>query len=443
MARRPMPSAAIASLIAVAVGFAVFAAPAGAADDKPLEYKEKMLLKDVVSYNDQVEDMVEPMERESAGWMAGRTDIAAEKVRAVLGTRDKCVQYLKHAKTRLDKLPAKHADVAPEVARYEDLGKRVTAVEKKAEAVSKGLSAVAEQGKSLTYKVDFDRLREINLMLSNPQALRTNPRDAVEVVKLVTPMKAERKRIAERYAELLKQDTPEAEQLRAALKQSEQTFGELEKAVADFVTAAPAEIDQVVDETLKLAQQAVAERKPAVFAEGGGVPQRVASAEERYAILAAIDPDSAVAKAAEIKVRKLKGDVAQMGRALRGEIVAGNSVPAETYAGPDAEVLRQIVKQKWEAEGAGSPVLKIGLNSQAWQRDTRWEWNRVSLAFEKVDRSRAQGFVVVPLDGETGAIHYVDLVKDHLAADAIKAYFPEAPKDEPHAGRLVLLKNVK
>lgn len=427
-------------------GFAAWPVRAAEVADKPLGHQDKMVLKAAAASLDQAEGLLESAERESGSWKAGDADVTADKVKSVLATREKCAQHLKSARANLDKLPPKHAEVVPEVKRHEELGRKLALLGKKAEAAEKGLGAVAEQAKTPQYKLDFERLREINLMVngSPPSALlRNNPIDAAELVKLAAPMKAERKRIAEKYADVLKQDTAEAEQMRAALKNCEQVFGDLDKAVADFVSTAPAEIELAVDDANKLALQAVAAHKPEVFTDAGGIQQKVSIAEQRLAILAAADPDGPRAKLAQMKIAKLKSDIAQIGKPMRADIIAANAVPADAFTGADAEVLRMIVKQKWQADGAGSPVLKVGLSSPGWQRQTRWEWNLTSKTFEKADRSRAQGFVVVPIDPETAAMHYVNLTKDHLAADSVKATFAENPKDEPRIGRLVLLKNVK
>jgi len=65
--------------------------------------------------------------------------------------------------------------------------------------------------------------------------------------------------------------------------------------------------------------------------------------------------------------------------------------------------------------GITSPVLKVGINSQNWQRSTRWEWNR-SNAWEKVDKSHVQGFVIVKQDDKTELLIFVTpkIVKDTL-----------------------------
>jgi len=44
-------------------------------------------------------------------------------------------------------------------------------------------------------------------MFANPQIFNTYPDGAIEIAKQIGPVKAERKRIAEKYADFLKQST--------------------------------------------------------------------------------------------------------------------------------------------------------------------------------------------------------------------------------------------
>jgi hypothetical protein len=293
------------------------------------------------------------------------------------------------------------------------------------------------------FKADLDRLQELNKMFGNASVLRDQPERAIEQLKQLEPAKQERQRIKQKYESLLQQKTPQARQMQTMVRGSDDVFERFEAEAARFVEEAPGRVETTIGEALALAKQGVEEQKPAFFGAEGGVPQRLRWAEQRLAALQAAAPDAAPTKQAEDKLKAARARAQEMAQSLRGAILDANRVPDERYAGPDAAALREVVKQKWAKDGNGAEVLKVGLNGKDWKRDTRWEWSRGNKAFEKVDTSRVQGFVVVKHPGDLAAVHYVNLVKDHMAGDAVQAYFVGSVKGEPAVEDLVLMKNVK
>jgi hypothetical protein len=333
--------------------------------------------------------------------------------------------------------------VKPQAQLYNDLKSRLVEVEKKLKAAQDGLSKNPPEAAGEGFKADFERLKEINSMFANPRVVDTDPERALEVFKQAEPTKQERQRIVQKYDALLKQNTPESRQMQTLLKYSDGVFERFEKATADFVAAAPGQIDKHIAEALDLAKQGVDGQKPAFFGAEGGVPQRLRWAEQRLAILRVAAPDSPAAKQSADKLKDARAKADEMAKAVRGAILEANRIPQERYSGADAAALRELVNQKWTKEGNGAEVIKVGLNGQTWKRDTLWQWSRADSAFHKLDRSRVQGFVVVKQPNDFAAVHYVNLVKDHLAGDAVQAHFVDSVKGEPPVENLVLIKNVK
>jgi hypothetical protein len=138
-----------------------------------------------------------------------------------------------------------------------------------------------------------------------------------------------------------------------------------------------------------------------------------------------------------------RAKVAEMGKSLGGSTLEANRVPDERYKGADADALREVLKQKWAKDGNGAELLKVGMSGKDWRRETKLEWSKGNQAFEKVDKSRVQGFVVVKHPGDLAAVHYVNIVKDHMAGDALQGYFVGSVKKEPDPEDLVMMKNVK
>jgi hypothetical protein len=52
-------------------------------------------------------------------------------------------------------------------------------------------------------------------------------------------------------------------------------------------------------------------------------------------------------------------------------------------------------------------------------------------AFQKVDLSRIQGYVLVKFDDKTAVRYSVNMTKDHLSGDAVSAYLLDDVKAEP------------
>lgn len=289
---------------------------------------------------------------------------------------------------------------------------------------------------------EFERLRQMGLSFGNPQILNTQPDSAIELIKQMAPAKAERQRLATRYADALKQKSRDADQKNRVLRYFDEQFDRFEKAVNDYAAAAPEQINKDVDDALKMGQEAVANKRPLYFGEKGGVRQHLTWAQTRCNVLTAISPDSPDTAAAKKKIEAANGQVKQMKASLNDAIIGSNTAPADQYNGADKAQLIELVKSKWKESGVAGDVLKSGINSRDWTRDTYWRFNGTD-TFNKEDKSKLQGFVVVKTDDKLATIHYVNLVKDHQANDQVTAYFFDDPKSEPDVSQKVPLKNVK
>jgi hypothetical protein len=315
------------------------------------------------------------------------------------------------------------------------------ASEKKLVEVHNALANVVNKGGGAEYKADFDRLIEINKMYTDANVIQGRPERAIEVIKQIAPVKAERQRIADKYVDLLKQDTTESRRLQGILRHFDDVFGRFEERLTAFVNEAPAAIEKDINEALTMGQDAVQNKKHLFFGEQGGVKQRITWAKSKYDILAAAAPDSAQTKAAAQQIASAEEKVKQMRGALMEDIVKSNQPPQDRYNGPDKAQLVEIVKKKWAEAGLNNEVLKAGINSENWRRDTLWEWNGNTLS--KSDKSRIQGHVVIKQDDNIAVVRHINLVKDHMAGDKISAYFFDDPKAAPDVDQQMLLSNVK
>jgi len=305
--------------------------------------------------------------------------------------------------------------------------------------LSLGAIARAAEG---DYKADFDRLKEMAQMYGNPSVLQSDAERAIDVCKQMDAVKVERKRIADSHADLLKQNSREAKDMNGVLKYFDQRFDQFQKAAKDFATSAPGEIEKNLAEATKMADEAVKNKRPLYFGDKGGVKQRIQWAQTRYDVLESIDPKSPATEAAKKKIESTREQVTQMKASLNDAIIDSNRLPDERYNGPDKAKLIELVNAKWKESGVAGDVLKSGINSQDWKRDTLWRFDGTD-TWHKSDKSKIQGFVVVKTSDAQATVHYINLVKDHLANDQVTAYFFDDPKSEPDVNQKLLLKNIK
>ncbi len=408
---------------------------------KRLDYRQEQAIKDARYYLSQVEGTTGLIAQKSAGMKVGDASVQIQDVDNLLANKTRLAQYLTNTEARLKQLPAEHPDVKVEQARFDKARAELDAQDRKLTEIRNALAGVVAKGGGAGWKADFDRLREINATFANPQVIETQPEAAIETIKLILPVQEERKRIAAKYADLLKQTTPEAKDMNSVLRYFDEVFGRFDTALKGFVASAPAAVGKSVDDALQMGEGAVAGKKHAFFGQGGGVNQRLDEAQTRLNVLAAAAPDSPATVAARQKLEAARAKVKTMQAALHDDIVQSNQPPQDRYNGPDKAALIEIVKKKWAGSGIAAEVLRTGINSTAWQRETRWDWR--AGAFHKVDISRIQGHVVVKKDAATALVYHINLLKDHLAGDTITAYLFNDLKAEPDVTMKLAVKNVK
>lgn len=411
------------------------------AQQKRLDYRQAQALKDAIYYLDQTDGILEQIEERSKDWKVGDSKVPITEVDNLISNSERIGQYMTNAKTRFDTLPA-HPDVDSERERFNTVSKRLEASNKKLADIKAGLIGVVNKG-GAEYKADFDRLKEINQMYADPQIIDSRPDEAIEILKQLPNVKAERARIAEKYADLLNQPTDGARQMKDVLNYFDAVFGRFMQHADQYASESPPAIKNELDFAVQQAQTAVANKSPAYFGPEGGITQRLAMAKTRIDVLTALRPDSPESKAALADYEATQVKIAETGKSLEANILEANRVPDERYSAADKDELIQIIKAKWAAEGTGGEPLKVGMNSAGWKRDTRWEWSSADKAWYKVDKSKTQGYVLMKHSDSVAAVWYVNLVKDHLADDRVTAWFFDDPKEQPALIHQVLMKNVK
>jgi len=262
---------------------------------------------------------------------------------------------------------------------------------------------------------DIDKIKSFSDTYGNSRLLEEDPAQIAEVIKQAPAVKEEVKQIVARYDP----KSNEGRKIQFPLGAFERNFGMYEGRIEAFKRDAPGQITKHIDEAAKMADQAVAEKKPLFFT--GGVPQRMRWAADKLAVLAAVDPDAA--KPLQDRYDTLRPTIPQKEASLRNEIIAANEPPKDNYSGPDKAQLIEQAKSAWKEKHADAEIVAVRIPGQQWKRDTRWTLQRDLRTWEKTDRSKLQAQLLVKskTDPKLLEVHVVDLFKDHLANDATKA----------------------
>ena len=287
---------------------------------------------------------------------------------------------------------------------------------------------------------DVEKLQTWAKFYGDSQLLQEDPKKLAELVAQAPQVEEEVKQIKARWGldadARRERDAQKVANMHAFF---ERNWNSYTNRIEAFKRDGPREIAKYLDEAEQMSAQAVAEQKPLLFT--GGVPQRMNWAADRLAVLGSIDPEAAKPLAARHET--LKAAIPQQEVKLRDAIIAANEPPRDNYSGPDKSQLTEKVSAAWKAKHPEDAIVATRFPAQDWKRDTRWQWSGASRAFEKVDRSRLQGQILVPSadDPKLLEVHVVDLYKDHLSGDAITAVCRD--KSDVPVQNLVLKEKVK
>jgi hypothetical protein len=284
----------------------------------------------------------------------------------------------------------------------------------------------------------YDAAKQYN----QPWEIEHKPADHIPLIKALASFKKELDGVKSAHADALKKPkTQGMERLKFALADAERWLSDYEKSARAYASGEA--INKDLDEVVKLAKQGVENKAPAYFKADGEIVRVTQRAKARLTAMDALETDEnskattpfyAALFNAEKQVREIQ-------KGMRDEILAQNAPPPDLYQKADREAILKVVTDTWTKKGSKLEVLKVGIVTAEWTRKTAWEL--VGKEFQKVDCSRIQGYVLVTLDDKTAVRYSVNLIKDHLAGDAISAYLLDTPKSEPDLGNLILRSKLK
>jgi len=289
-----------------------------------------------------------------------------------------------------------------------------------------------------SFQADVKRLSELAGMYRDTTVLEQDRPRAIELIGQGAAVQAEHNRIVKAYASLIIQKTPQGEQLAGTSRHFVEQITNFAQATRQLRETLPADIDQEIAGVNKMADEAVAEQKPAFF--NGGIPQRMEWVKDKVALYAALEPEKA--KPYQAKVVELAGQLKKKQAQLTGAIIAGNTLPPDNYQGSDREALVKLATDAWLKDQPNAKVLTSRIPSQNWKRENIWRYGSGG-EWSQIDRSSLQVQLIVKHDDKLAVIRPVNLSKNHMQNDQINAYPMDGKDDALEPQRFLPLGKVK
>ena len=266
------------------------------------------------------------------------------------------------------------------------------------------------------YQGDLKRLSELAGMYRNPTDLFTFQRPAaIEALGQVQAAEAECVRIATVYLRLMEQGTEQGKQIENAGNSFLSAKDAFLQTAAQERESLPASIRKDLKEADGYAKEAVAAQKPMWFT--GGIPQCMGWAEDKLALLTALDPKAAAPLAKEFT--EMQASLRTRADSLRELIIRENPLPSDAYVGEDRQAIIAVATDAWTYQEKDFDLLAVRIPATEWTRETKWTYSNGTWYF--VDRSRLQvRLIVADKQNPKQAIDRpINIWKDHQKGDTL------------------------
>jgi hypothetical protein len=334
-------------------------------------------------------------------------------------------QKIQNATSHLSGLADQGEGVGQVRQQLKEAIEKIEAFEKIIAPAHQKLMSLLDPKNNAGFAADFQRLQQLGQMYANTQLLQSHHALAAELALQIPDAQKECDRILAQYSVQIDQQTPDGQRLAGASRHLQEKTAQFRTAAAAQKAVLPDQIDADLAQALALSESAVQEKKPAFFAEGGGILQRLAWAESKLILLQALDEASAKTRGSKIEeTRRLLKD---RQTSLRDQIIQTNRLTSDNYSGTDREELERLAIEAWRKEEPDAQVLMVAIPNQSWERETMWRWQN---EWYYVDRSKIQVQLCIKESGTLATIRPIDLWKDHTNADVIKAFPMDSRTDQ-------------
>jgi len=350
---------------------------------KPLDYRQKEALKNAQFHINDVQGKATALAE-----LAGKVKAAADPssldpnlLAQGMNTIEAAKRKQKDAEGQLANVPADGEGVGTAADALKAAAASIAESEKVIAPVHAQMAKAGDAGNYKDLEADVNRLRELAIMYGDANGkFQTRRPDVVLLITQEPATKEELNRITTKYAPLVAQQNGQGRAVEGGCKYLTQILTEFDAVAAEQKKTLPQQIDADLAQLKQLTDTAVKETRPAYFLTGNGIPTQIGYAEEKIALLNAMDADAA--KAATQRLADAKAEVKKQQTALLDGIISGNQMPADNYAGQDKEDLKKRAIDAWKKLDSSAEVLAVRFPSQQWNRETMWryqnrEWYRI------------------------------------------------------------------
>ena len=404
-----------------------------------LDYKQEELLKNARWYV-----------RETSGYTARVSEIIARidgdgpkpvhsEIRDGLATVQTAKTKHALAADYITQLPAGHPQVQPVADQVTQAAALIGAQESRLRAVDTELAKLTGMEHYPNYDADFKLMQDLAGRYRSFESTVQQPELMAQVVQEDGQVLAEITRIAKTYVPLVEQKTDAGEQMERIFNHFQSSRNQFAAELVEYKKGLPAAFEADLKEAMDLADQGVAEQKPMFFGEHSGIEQRFGWAETKLLVLRAFGEEEA--KPYVDRLEEVRAQIRERAKSLEAKIIAENTLPNDAYTGGDRDELVAHATKAWAEQQADAQVLTARIPSQAWSRDTRWEWSNG--AFYKIDASKVQVQLIIQHDDKLAVIRPVNLYKNHLKGDTVNAYPMDTIDEQLQPRRYLMLEKVK
>ena len=343
------------------------------------------------------------------------------------------------AKDALDQLPADGQGVPETRQQLVNLEAKIVTARDFLKPVNEKLQKLIDPAQYPEFEADRKRLRELSVMFGDTMILQTDRPRAAETLAQADAARDECIRIAKKYARLMHQQTDMGRTIAGVGN------GFLSN-LNDFLTEAEAQkavLPDEIREDLKTAHEyaaeAVQEQKPMWFT--GGIPQVMGFAEDRLALLTALDEEAGKEMRAEYEAAQEQ--LKKQAESLSELIIRENKLPSDAFQGDDREEVIKTAISAWKVQQDEFEVLAVRIPAEQWARETKWTYSNGTWYYS--DRSRLQVRLIVAdhENPELAIDRPVNVWKDHQKGDSMIGTPLRAFEDELQPSSYLLKSKIK
>jgi len=287
------------------------------------------------------------------------------------------------------------------------------------------LMVIVDPAQYPTYRADVERLRGISRDYGAEYLFQTDRARVAELYAQREAARTEVIRIARAYVRPLQQQPEWIKSLEGAGNSALGNFKTFDQRIEELKQSLPGEIRAHLAKADQYADEAVAQQKPRWFT--GGIPQEMGFAEDKLALVEAIDPPTGATLRQAFDQRQ--ADLKQRAKSLEQLIIKENQPPSDNFRGEDRQKAIDTAIDAWKHQEQDFEVLGAAIPAEAWERQEKHYFSGsvnantgdVSGEWSKQDRSRLQVQLLIAVKDQPtlAKIIPVNVYKDHMKGETM------------------------